>query len=239
MVDVHCHLIPTIDDGSNSIIESVEMFKEAKEAGFTDIIVTPHYMEDIYETKPSIIEFWIEQLRNIIVKEKLDLELYAGNEVYITENIHPLIKNRDILRLANSSYLLMELPLIYNVQYVDNTVFTLSQLKITPIIAHPERYIYVQDNLDYITHLKDLGCLIQCNYGSVVGMYGREAEKTIKKLLKANLVDYLGTDTHKPGTVYAQMNRIMTELRKEISEEQIKIITETNPKKIIIDGQRL
>ena len=233
MVDIHSHLIPNIDDGSGSIEETVAMLNEAKQAGFTDIILTSHYMEKAYENKPEIIELWTEQLKKIVNNENLDINLYTGNELYISDNIEELIRNKQVLTLANSMYLLMELPLNSYVQYVGDAIFTLRAMHITPIIAHPERYSYVQDNIDFVQVLINQGCLIQCNYASIIGVYGRKAEKTVKKLLKMDLVHFLGSDCHKPNTIYKKMPKIIAELKKVTTEEQLNCLTTEDPKKIL------
>jgi len=235
MIDIHSHLIPKIDDGSGSVEETVKMIEEARQAGFTDIILTSHYMEEYYEPEGEIIELWTQQLQNVIDNEPIDVKLYSGNEVYITENVIELLKNNKINTLANSRYLLMELPLNSNVKYAYEVIFHLKSLGIIPIIAHPERYSYVQNNLEEVKKLIEQGCLIQCNFASIIGLYGREAKKTIQKLLKQDLVHFLGSDCHKPNTIYKNMNKIMKELNKTISREQIMKITVKNPKMILED----
>ena len=234
MIDIHSHLIPNVDDGSRSIKETMSMIKEASKAGFTDIILTPHYMEEAYEPEISSIKIWQEQLQNIVNSENIDIKLYTGNEVYIEEDLDKIFMQKKFLTLANSNYLLMELPLNSNVQYAKNIVFKLKSMNITPIIAHPERYSYVQEDIELVQDLIELNCLIQCNYGSVIGIYGRQARKTIQKLLKENLVHFLGSDCHRPNTIYAKMNSIIKELKKETTEEQFNRITEENPRRILM-----
>ena len=239
MIDVHSHLIPQIDDGSNSIEETVEMLKEAKEAGFTDIILTSHYMEGYYESEAEIINIWKNQLQNVIRNENIDINLYSGNEVYITENIIELLSDNVISTLANSRYILLELPFNSNIKYLYNIIFKLKNINITPIIAHPERYTYIQKNIKEAEELTQQGCLLQCNFGSIIGTYGKEAKHTIKKLLKGNLVHFLGSDCHKPNTSYKDMKVIMQKLNKMVSKEQIHNITVKNPKMIIENKEKL
>lgn len=233
MIDIHSHLIPNVDDGSRSIQETMKMIKEASKAGFTDIILTPHYMEEAYEPDISSIQFWKEQLQEIVNKEEIGIKLYSGNEVYIEDDTDRAFTQKKFLTLANSNYLLMELPLNSNVKYAKEVIFKLKSMKITPIIAHPERYSYVQEDIELVQDLVELNCLIQCNYGSVIGIYGRQARKTMQKLLKENLVHFLGSDCHRPNTIYAKMNSIIKELKKETTEEQFNRITEENPRRIL------
>ena len=145
-----------------------------------------------------------------------------------------VLKNNKAVTLNGSKYLLMELPLNSNVRCVNSIIFKLKSMNIIPIIAHPERYSFVQDDIEYVQNLIDQGCLIQCNYASIIGKYGRKAEKTIKILLKNNLVNFLGSDCHRPNTIYREMKGIIKKLKKITTEEQFNKITEENARKIIL-----
>lgn len=237
MIDIHSHLIPAVDDGSRSIEETVEMLKEAKNAGFTDIILTPHYMESAYRTEVAIIDFWREQLQKIVESEQIGVKLYSGNEVYISAEMDRLFKENEFKTLNDSKYLLMELPLNSTVKYLNSIIFKLKAMNITPIIAHPERYSCVHNDLEFVQFLVDQGCLIQCNFGSIIGMYGTEPEKIIKQLLQRNLVHFLGSDCHRPNTIYAAMGEIINRLKEITTEEQFQRITEENAKKLINQKQ--
>ena len=233
MIDVHSHLIPTVDDGATTIEDTAKMLKEAEKAGFTDIILTSHYMPEYYEVEAQIVNTWTHELKSILDKENISINLYTGNEVYITEDIDKLITSNSICTLAGSRYLLMELPMSSNVKYLNNILFTLKSMQIVPVIAHPERYEYVQENPDMIRELIEQGCLIQCNYASTIGFYGSKAKKTLKLLLKKDLVHLLGSDCHKPNTIYKDMEKITKKLKKMISEEQFYRITVENPNMIL------
>lgn len=233
MIDIHSHLIPAVDDGSRTVEETVEMLEEAHRAGFTDIILTPHYMEGAYRTEISIIEFWREQLQKVVDSKQIGVKLYSGNEVYISAEMDRLFREKEFKTLNGSKYLLMELPINSTVKYVNSVIFKLKTMNITPIIAHPERYSCVNKDIEYVQFLVDQGCLIQCNYGSVIGMYGVEAEKNIKQLLDRNLVHFMGSDCHRPNTIYTAMEEIINRLKEITTEEQFKKITEENARKII------
>lgn len=233
MIDVHSHLIPAVDDGSRSIEETMQMIKEAKEAGFTDIILTSHYLSNYYETEANVLRLWTEQLQKVINQEQININLYPGNEVYICENIDELIKNDIICRMANSKYLLMELPMSTEIRYLKSVIFTLESMNIVPIIAHPERYSFIQKDPEKALELKEQGCLLQCNFASLIGLYGKDAQKAIKILLKNDYVDFLGSDCHKPYTIYKEMDSIIKKLKKVIPEEKLYELTEENPRKIL------
>ena len=233
MIDIHSHIIPNVDDGARSVEETFNILKEAQEAGFTDVILTSHFLLNYYETNAQELIFWKEKLQEVLKKQGTKINLHSGMEIYITNQMEELLENKKILTLANSRYMLIELPLATNVKYFDYVVYYLEAKGIKPIIAHPERYKCVQKDPDIVEEYIEKGCLIQCNYGSIVNLYGREAEKTIKTLLKKNQVHFLGSDVHRENGTYLIILDEIKKIRKIIGENKINELTTINPKKIL------
>ena len=233
MIDIHSHIIPNVDDGARSVEETFNILEEAQEAGFTDVILTSHFLLNYYETNAQELIFWKEKLQEILKKQGTKINLHSGMEIYITNQMEELLENKKILTLANSRYMLIELPLATNVKYFDYVVYYLEAKGIKPIIAHPERYKCVQKDPDIVEEYIEKGCLIQCNYGSIVNLYGREAEKTIKTLLKKNQVHFLGSDVHRENGTYLIILDAIKKIRKIIGENKINELTTINPKKIL------
>lgn len=233
MIDIHSHIIPNVDDGARSVEETFNILKEAQEAGFTDVILTSHFLLNYYETNAQELIFWKEKLQEVLKKQGTKINLHSGMEIYITNQMEELLENKKILTLANSRYMLIELPLATNVKYFDYVVYYLEAKGIKPIIAHPERYKCVQKDPDIVEEYIEKGCLIQCNYGSIVNLYGREAEKTIKTLLKRNQVHFLGSDVHRENGTYLIILDAIKKIKKIIGENKINEITTINPKKIL------
>lgn len=154
-------------------------------------------------------------------------------EIYISEELDSLVKNGTVIGLANSNYLLIEFPLNTTPKYIDEILFLMKGMGYQVIIAHPERYKVVQEDIEYAVQLVEKGCLLQSNFGSIVELYGKQAKKAIKKLLKMDLITYLASDTHREGTIYKIMPQIIKKLKKEISEEKLYELTTKNPEKII------
>ena len=233
MIDIHSHIIPNVDDGARSVEETFNILKEAQEAGFTDVILTSHFLLNYYETNAQELIFWKEKLQEVLKKQGTKINLHSGMEIYITNQMEELLENKKILTLANSRYMLIELPLATNVKYFDYVVYYLEAKGIKPIIAHPERYKCVQKDPDIVEEYIEKGCLIQCNYGSIVNLYGREAEKTIKTLLKKNQVHFLGSDVHRENGTYLIILDAIKKIRKIIEKNKINELTTINPKKIL------
>ena len=229
MIDIHSHIIPNVDDGARSFDESIDILKEAKEVGFSDVILTPHFITDYNETK----EDELIKIKEELQEENDDVKLYSGMEVYIDEKMIDLVKKNKILTLAESRYLLIELPLSNSVSFLDYIIYALQSNNIVPIIAHPERYLMVQENYKVVEEYIEKGCLIQCNYASVLGYYGKDAQKTVKKLLKNNLINFLGSDCHRKNTIYKIIPKAIKKIIKIIGKDEFYKISTLNPQKIL------
>ncbi len=233
MIDFHSHIIYGVDDGANTIENSIEILKSAKIAGFNSIILTPHYMENYYEYHTNEIENRVYELKNICKKENIDINLYQANEVYITNNMIKLIEEGKISTINQTRYVLFELPMNEEPQNLLEVIYLLKEKNITPIIAHPERYRYIQKNPNRLIELIDMGVLFQANYGSIIGRYGRECKTTVKLLIKNNFIHFLGTDVHKTTNIYSKISEIRKELKKLITERQIEELVQENAEKIL------
>lgn len=232
MIDFHSHILPGIDDGSKTLEQSIEIIEEAKNAGFKKIISTSHYMENYYQCETETRN----KLLNKLKENVQDVELYLGSEIYISYNIIELIESGEASTINDSKYVLFEFPLTNTKPMNDKEViYRLIENGYIPIIAHPERYPYIQANPDYLEELSDMGALFQANYGSIIGMYGTKAKKTLKRILKRGLISFFGSDVHRPEQVYNKMPQIMKKLHKILSEEEIEKLTEINPQKVLDD----
>ena len=234
-IDIHSHILYGIDDGSKSIEESINIIKEHIKMGFTDIVVTPHYIEKSkYETNNIDKENILKTLKQELKKQNININLYLGNEVFVNNNLEELLKKKEISTINNSKYLLIEFPMNEKPKDINNIIYELKIKGIIPIIAHPERYDYVEKNPNLVLEWIEEGALLQSNYGSIIGVYGSGPQKTIKKLLKKDLIEFLATDIHYPNNkIYLNMDKIRKKLKKLITEERFIELTNTNPKKII------
>ena len=233
MIDVHSHILPCVDDGARDIEETFRILNEACDAGFSDIFATSHYIEGEYEFNKTDREFIIEALTNKINEEGLDIKLHIGAEGYISNDFPKLIQAGCVPTLGNSRYVLFELPLRAKVMYTEEVINKLLQLKLIPVIAHPERYELVQDDPNIAIDWVEAGALLQCNYVSIIGRYGNTAKETLYKLLDADAVHFLGTDNHRAGSIYTRMEDIKKEFRKKIGRDKFYELSELNPRCIL------
>ncbi len=212
MIDVHSHILPSIDDGSNSIEESIEILRKAFSSGVTDIILTPHYIKDsTYNKKNTEKEILIQELREILKEKSLPVNLYLGNEVFIENDLLDLLNKEEIATLNHSKYILFELPL-HNVYHgLEELVFSLVLKGYIPVLAHPERYRVFQKDPNKLVKLKEQGVLFQVNAGSFYGQYGKDAKKMVKLLWKHHMIDFLGSDIHhERDSSYKRMKKLFS-----------------------------
>ena len=237
MIDFHSHIVYGVDDGSETIENSIKILKEAENAGFDKIILTPHYMEDYYEFTKQEISERINELRKACIEENINIELYQGNEIYITNNIEEYLNNNIASSLNDSRYVLFETPMNVEPQNLLEVIYKIKGLGKVPVLAHPERYAYIQKNPNRLLEFIDEGVLLQTNYGSIAGQYGEIAVKTAKKLIKNNFIHFLGSDVHKQGYIYREVDNILETLSKWIDEEKIEELTTSNIEKVINDEE--
>lgn len=230
-IDIHNHILYGIDDGSKSLEESIEILKQHKEMGFKDIVVTPHYIENSkYTTNNKEKEKILKTLKDKVK----GINLYLGNEVFINNNLEELLEKQEISTINKSRYLLIEFPMNQKLKTITNTIYELKIKGIIPIIAHPERYEYVKKDINIVDEWINEGALLQSNYGSIVGVYGNKAKKTVKKLLKKNKISLLATDIHFPDSkIYQNIEKSKKKIKRIVGEEKLIELSITNPKKII------
>lgn len=230
MIDFHSHILPNIDDGSRSIEETFNLIKEAESVGFEAIISTSHYIEGYYETNTPEREVWINAIYDNLKNKDISINLYLGNEIYLSENIMELLENAKASTINDTSYVLFELPMNNEPLNLYNIIYEMMQNKLVPVLAHPERYSFVQKDPELIYDLIEKGVLMQCNYGSIIGQYGEKARIIVKKMLENNMVHFLGTDVHRQNTIYPLIPTINKKISDIIGEEKLEKLTTINPK---------
>lgn len=237
MIDIHSHILNNVDDGSNSLENTLNILRKAENAGFSDIILTPHYIENYYENTKDLISEKINELKQSLYREEIIVNLYQGNEIMLTDNTPKLLQECKISSLANSRYVLFEVPFSNRMLNFENIIFELKEIGAIPVLAHPERYLYIQeDPEELIKKVINWGILLQSNYGSFIGLYGKKAKNTAEFLLKNKLIHFLGTDTHKQGTIYENIDKIIRNLIHVSGDNKyIRKITTINPQNILND----
>lgn len=233
MKDIHSHLLYGIDDGSKTIEESLKLIKKANNQGITDLILTPHYIERseyncCNEEKKELFNRLVDEVR----KKQININLFLGNEVFISNNLIELLKKGEISTLNGSKYLLVEFPMGNMLYNTKDIIYDLIINGYIPIVAHPERYRIFQRHPEHIEEYLRMGVLLQCNYKSLFGKYGRQAKKTIKYFLENGYVTFLGSDCHHEENF--EIKKMKKKLQRILkSDSMIEDLLENNFNKVI------
>ena len=231
MIDFHSHIIPGIDDGARNIDETIQLLEEASKIGFDGVVLTSHYIENYFESNEKQRLEIIQNIQEVLKKDNKNIKLYIGNENYLSNNLINLIKDKKASSINNSRYVLFEMPLTIEKEPMNLTdvIYKLQGNKFVPILAHPERYTFIKKNPQLVYDLVDMGVLMQSNYGSILGQYGKRTETVAKILLKNNLVHFLGSDVHRENTIYKRIPEALYKIEKMIGAEKLSELTTINP----------
>ena len=235
MIDIHSHILPDIDDGSDSLETSIHIVEKMARLGFQYMVATPHYITGSSfkcnnEKKSSLIK----ELQQELDKRNIPVTIFLGNEVYIDHDILSLIDKKEIAVINENKYLLIELPRNGKINDLNELIFTLRTRDIVPIIAHPERYICLQQNLSFIDDIVSHGALLQVNFESINGKYGKDAKKLALYLLKHKKLHFLASDIHhEDSEFYSNFSSLKKEIIKLIGKEKFEEVTFLNQAKVL------
>ena len=217
LVDLHSHLLPGLDDGVKSIKETIYVLHTLKQLGYQKVITTPHVMCDHYPNSSEDIINKLHEVRKVLISHKIHIKIEAAAEYYLDENfLDRLMKKERFLTFGNN-YLLFETSFYNKPVFLEEAIFAMNTQGYQPILAHPERYGYLQQDFGLVQKLKNMNTFLQMNLLSCTDFYSSEVKKFARKLLKANLIDFVGSDCHNA----LQINEIKT----KISEKDIKLLT--------------
>lgn len=191
MIDIHTHIIPSVDDGSDSINKSLEIVKNAIDNGITDIICTPHFRKP-YVQDYATIKASFDNFVSAVKENNIAVNLYLGREVFCEDEIIDVIKDGNFC-IENDKYILIEFS-EQNCDDICEIVYELALKGYIPIVAHLERYLGV--TIEDAFEIKNSGGLIQVNADSIVGKCKKQFTKFVKQLFKYGLVDFVASDIH-------------------------------------------
>ncbi len=193
MVDMHSHVLPGIDDGAQTPQESIALVKKMMELGIKKIIATPHIMADYYRNTPETIDAARKILKAELIKENIDIEVEAAAEHYFDETFEKRVNDHRLMTMGDN-YVLFELSFISPPFNLLRVVQRMKELNYKPILAHPERYGYM--DIEQLRSMREWGCLLQLNTISLTGYYGKDAKKMAESLIDNDMVDFISSDMH-------------------------------------------
>lgn len=194
--DMHSHLIPGIDDGSPDMATSLELIRGFAHLGYKKIITTPHILWEVYPNTAEIITTGVGDLKKAVNEAGIAIELNAAAEYFIDEHFQELLKNKIPLLTLSGNMVLVEFSMLTAPLDLQEVLFEMQMQNYQPVIAHPERYVYLNRRKEAFDELKNTGCFLQLNLLSLTGHYGSQVQELAEYLLKKDYYDFAGTDLH-------------------------------------------
>lgn len=234
MVDLHCHILPGVDDGSDSPDTSCRMAAMAADCGVRYILATPHCndpgMPDNYRSKGLLGAF--RALQEELDRWNIPIRILSGSEVLARENLPELLEGGRLLTLNGSRYLLVEFYFDEAPQTMDRHLDSILSAGLRPVVAHPERYLCMQDMPELARRWADRGCLLQVNKDSILGSLGEGAYRTAALLLRSGLCTAIASDAHHYRHRNPDLSRLLRDLDRRFPELDPDLLLRKNPTKI-------
>ena len=231
MIDLHSHILPELDDGSQSLQESLAMARMAVNSGVTAMAATPHCADS---GALEVYEAW-NLLRRALKENGIPLKLFPGMEIYGTEDTLQLLKDGKLFTLNGSRYPLVEFSFHSDGERETRILHSLCKTGLRPIVAHPERYYYVQYDPEFLNRWHRMGCLMQVNRGSLLGRFGSRIQMLAEELVSRNFAAVVASDAHSPRVRTPWMTDVRDLLAREYSPVCARTLLLQNPIRILKD----
>lgn len=233
LYDIHCHILPGVDDGARNIEESLWMLNKEYKEGVRHVILTPHFRYDMFEPHMNIVTRQFMQLRREAMNiGKEGMRLYLGCELHSSMDMVECLKKGRRLTLAGSRYVLVEFSSEDEKSYIEERIRNLLMNGYIPIIAHVERYKATRNDIGFLMELKQMGAYIQINADTISGQEGFGARAFAKKVMKQGILDFVGSDGHRKNERTPEIGRCVAKMEKTMGSEYVKNIFIRNPRKI-------
>jgi protein-tyrosine phosphatase len=200
-VDMHSHILPGLDDGAETMEQSLELIRAFRDLGYHKLIATPHVMGDFYRNTPQSVLARLEEVRDAVRKANIDVKIEAAAEYYLDEWFVEMLKaDEPLLSFGNgpghTRYLLFEISYINPAPQLAEAIFLMRSAGYRPVLAHPERYLYLVNDFGKLKEMYENGVLFQLNINSLTGYYSKASQQLAEKLIEHRMVNFLGSDCH-------------------------------------------
>lgn len=233
MIDLHSHILPELDDGAQSLRESLAMARMAVDSGVTAMVATPHCVND---QSRNVYAAW-QLLWEALQENGIPLKLFPGMEIFGTPDTAKLLREGKLFTLNGSHYPLIEFSFHSAGEEETRILNSVCESGFRPIVAHPERYAYVQHDPEILNDWLRMGCLLQVNRGSLLGRFGRYAQEMAMELVGRGFATVIASDAHSPRVRTPWMEDVRQLLSAEFSPQCARTLLLDNPQKILKDEQ--
>lgn len=234
MIDIHCHILPEVDDGASCMEESLEMARMAVNSGVIRIAATPHF-DGTADALPllSDIRQQYQALRSALIREEIPLTLHSGAEILCLPDTLELARNRQLPTYEGTNYVLTEFYFDESFAYMDQTLTGLRSCGYRPVVAHPERYNTIQRNPGLLRRWVKIGCALQLNKGSILGNLGSRSQEAAHEILSMGLAHLIASDAHGCESRTPHMGQLHHWAQEVCEEEFARILLVENPRRIV------
>lgn len=237
MIDLHVHILPGVDDGARDMASALAMAELAVDSGVTAIVATPH--SDLPGERPNHwglqLQGRFEALAQALRDAELPVDLFPGMEIFATPRVPELLRQGKLISLARSRYVLLEFPFRDYGPQATQILAEVAALGYRPVVAHPERYRYVQSSPALLDRWVELGCLLQVNKGSLLGRFGRAEELLSLALVERGFAAFVASDAHSEVVRTTWMAEVQELLREEFSPQLAELLLESRPRQLLAD----
>lgn len=232
MIDVHCHILPGVDDGAESMNEAFKLLRMEYDQGVRAVILTPHYRLGYFETERDEVKEKFRELESRLRSVGVYIQILLGCEFHRTQNMAELIRTNKAYTMAGSDYVLVEFSRSDTFEIIKKTVSELLLHGFRPIIAHVERYSALR-SMRKIRYMINSGAYIQVNAGSILGKEGICRKRFTRKLLREGYIHLIGSDAHDLRRRSPCMGECETFLKHKIGNSETRRLLVENPLKIL------
>lgn len=232
MIDIHCHILPLVDDGAKNFMSAKKMLRIASDEGIDIIVATPHFSSGMDDDKQEKVRMAYQHMCEWCQKKDLGVELYLGNELFYSESIIEELNAGHAFTMNGTRYVLVEFPIYIDFSYIKRAVQKLRYAGYIPILAHIERYECL-DKKEKIQELVEQGAYVQVNASAVCGKHGFFKKRFLLQLMKRDLVHFVGTDAHNTHKRKPELYKCAVYLEKKLGVTKTQQILEENPQKML------
>lgn len=236
MVDLHCHVLPGVDDGSDCLDTSLEMLELSAESGVTDVVCTPHCIPGYFENyKGEALNAKFEEFKRAVEGAEIPVNLHLGMEVYGHGKTVLDIEDDKLCTIAGSKYMLVEFNFGEREDMVQRILGDISSAGYVPIVAHPERYEFVAKNPTLLYDWADRGFPLQCNKDSVLGKFGRMVQEIVMDMLSERLVSIVASDAHSSVSRTPFLRYAYNSVAENFSKKYADLVFYENPRRVLLN----
>ncbi len=233
MIDLHCHLLPGVDDGSENLAVSLDMARSACADGITTVVCTPHILPGVYENKGPQIKAAVSLLQRTLSIEGIPLGLLSGADVHVVPDLLARLADGRIITLAGSRYLLLEPPHHVMPPQLENCIFNLQSAGYVAILTHPERLSWIEGQYSVIRRMVSKGVWMQLTAGSLTGRFGGRPRYWAERMLDEGLCHVISTDAHNTSTRPPQLAKARALVEQRLGAAEADNIFQVRPSGVI------